>query len=156
MRKESTIFLEDGGNKLEFKIMAMPATKGHEFLVRALLLLGSSGADYSGEASLEGAAGYLNSQGLKALSRIDFEQAKPLLGDLLSCCTRVNRESGGVVMQKLDSPGTIDSIISDPRTIFQLQVEAFKVNFGFFGQGGEEKSDSPEVLNMGKPGKVAG
>ena len=158
MKKQTNIVLNDDGNDLEFIIEAMPATKSYDFLVQALLLLGGCGldlADGDETPSLEGAARSLSNGGLAKLCRLDYDKAKPLLNDLISCCTRITKDGmGGGVVKQPCTPGTIDGYITDPRTIFKLQVEALKVNFGFFGQGAESPFDSPEVLNMGQPGKA--
>jgi hypothetical protein len=151
MRKEIIVTIDDNGAPLKFKIKQMPATKLYDFIARALLILAGSGFSMQGGEDIEGAERYLREHGLDALRGLDYEKAKPLLNELLACCTRIT-ESG---VEQLCTPDIMDGFISDVRTIFKLQAEAGKVNFGFFGPGQESPLSSPETLNMGKPARGA-
>jgi hypothetical protein len=147
MRKETVITIDDNGNALKFRVKQMPATKLYDFMVRALLTLAASGVNLGGGDDIAAAGRYLQEHGLSALGKVEYSKAKPLLDELLACCSRL--ADGGV--EQLCTPDIMDGFISDVRTIFKLQVEAVKINFNFFGPGEEKPSSSPETLNMGKP-----
>lgn len=137
MRKSEKIVLNDRGTELTFVIREMPATQAERWLLRAALLLAGAGilehvtGDNAGEAI--GKAGHmLAEKGITALGSVDFEKAEPLLNELLSCCSHIDKSGA---MQQL-TPTLVDGVIQDVRTLFQLQVAAIKVNFGFFLAGG--------------------
>ena len=157
MRKEKKITVNDRGRELAFTVREMPATKLESFIVRAGLLLASSGladgllggeAGESAEAPevaqvMQGAGRMLGSdQGaglLRALGALDYEKARPLLNDLLGCCTL----EGSVSPL---SEETADAVIEDVRTLFTLRKEALGLNLGFFalaGQSGSQQSGNP-------------
>lgn len=131
-RKEVNITLEDGEDSLEFRIRQMPATKQESWIIQAVLLLAGSGVDLPEGYDLQKAGQYLATHGLKALGGVDYEKARPLLDDLLTCCHRVLPEGGEMAV----TPSTVDGYITDVRTLFRLRMEALKVNFDFFGSGG--------------------
>lgn len=157
MRKEKKITVNDRGRELAFTVREMPATKLESFIVRAGLLLAASGlADgLIGGAAGEGAeapdvaqvmqaAGRMlgSDQGaglIRALGSLDYDKARPLLNDLLGCCTLE-----GSVAQL--SEETADAVIEDVRTLFTLRKEALALNLGFFahaGQSGSQESGNP-------------
>jgi hypothetical protein len=143
MRKEITVQLEDRGKQLTFKIKEMPATKMERWIIRALLLLlrGENAASLDSAQSavsssdLNKAANFLMKDGVKALARVDYEEAEPLLEELLNCCRRVD---AGV--DQLCTSDTVDGYIEDVRTLFKLRMEAAKLNLSFFT---EKASTSP-------------
>lgn len=152
MRKETIIAIDDAGTPLEFKIKQMPATRLYDFSIRALLLLAGTGAKTGEGGGVEALGQYIENHGFDLFSKIDHEKAKPLLEELLGCCTRLIRSpGGGSPTEQLCSLAVLDGFIQDFRTIFKLQFEALKVNYDFFGQGAESPSNSPEVIVMGKP-----
>lgn len=155
MRKEKKITVSDRGRELAFVVREMPATKLESFIVRAGLLLAASGlaegllagegqdAEAPDAAHVMQMAGRLaHQQGadlLRALGSLDYEKARPLLGDLLGCCTL----EGSVAPL---SEETADAVIEDVRTLFTLRKEALALNLGFFapaGQSGSQPSGNP-------------
>lgn len=135
-RREMTITLEDRGNPLTFRLREMPASRLESWMTRVLLLLTGSGVDVPAGADLSSAGEYLMTQGLKALGGVDYDKAKPLLDDLLTCCHRVLPQGGELAV----TPESVDGYIEDVRTLFRLRVEALKLNLGFFGVGGPSAS----------------
>lgn len=138
MRKEKTVVLEDGGKQLSFVVRQMPATKLESWIIRVGLLLASSGVagelldEHKGDLDVEQvmhAAVTLAGRGVKglltALGRLDYDKVKPLLDDLLACCTLKGN------IEPL-TPEIVDATIEDVRTLFKLQKEALAVNLGFF------------------------
>jgi hypothetical protein len=129
-RRDIDVTLEDRGNPLRFKIREMPATRLESWLIRALIMIGPALGKTGGEpASVPEAASALLEGGLSRLEGIDFAKAKPLLDELLGCCSRV-LDSGHL---QQCAPETVDGYIEDVRTLFALRMEALKLNLAFFG-----------------------
>lgn len=142
MRREKRVTIQDRGRNLTFVICEMASTQLESWVIRCLLLfvkagIGSGIGNSAGlekmaqevrEGNYEQAMSYISTQGLSALlSKVNYEDAAPLLDELLGCCSRV---VDGITQPCTD--GTIDSYVFDFRTIFKLRVEAFKLNCGFF------------------------
>ncbi|MBD5417373.1 MAG: hypothetical protein HDR50_06885 [Desulfovibrio sp.] len=159
MRKEKKITVNDRGRELAFTVREMPATKLESFIVRAGLLLAASGladgllggahgegqeAEAPDVAHVMEAAGRMLGQDkgaglIRALGALDYDKARPLLNDLLGCCTL----EGSVAPL---SEETADAVIEDVRTLFTLRKEALVLNLGFFalaGQSGSQESANP-------------
>lgn len=151
MRKEKKIIVNDRGRELAFVVREMPATKLESFIVRAGLLIAGAGlADglLGGKkpdepldaAHVMQAAGKMAARGdggdlLRALGAVDYEKARPLLDDLLGCCTPADSVAPL-------TPETVDGIIEDVRTLFTLRKEALALNLDFFAAAGH--SGSPQ------------
>lgn len=142
-RKESIVTI-DG---LKFRVRQMSATQLYDFIVRAILVLADSGLEVKEEMDINAAGAHILQNGLQALRGVEHAKIKPLIDELTACCTRIS-DSG---VEQVCTPDIMDGFISDVRTIFKLQAEAVKVNFGFFGQGQESPSSTVEALNIGKP-----
>lgn len=140
MLREKTITLEDSGKQLTFKLRQMAATQLESWTFRLGLVLAAAGSDIPIDKGVEGAILYLAKHGFAALGKISYENAKPLLDEMLGCCYRVvDRVEEQVTVE------TADAYIENMMTLFRLRLEAFKVNFDFFGRGGQ--SASPEDPN---------
>lgn len=137
MRQEKRITIEDRGTKLEFVVREMSATQLEDWTMRAVLVLAGAGSDIPASGGVEGIGKYLAEHGLAAIGNVNYEKAKPLLDEMLGCCSRVVDR-----MEEKVTPETADAYISDMSTLFKLRLEAFKVNFSFFGNG--SLSGSPE------------
>lgn len=142
MRKEKTIVIDDRGRSLTFKIREMSALQMEGWIARAGILLAGTGildetrvdVRNAGEIAA-GVARAVGESGISALGRLDYDKARPLLDELLSCCSRV--DAG--VEQPL-TPDVLEGFIEDVRTLFTLRKEALALNFGFFAQGGPSAS----------------
>ena len=137
MRNEKTIEIEDRGNKLVFKVKEMSATQLEDWTMRAVLVLAGAGSDIPAGGGVAGLGKYLAEHGLAAIGAVDYAKAKPLLDEMLGCASRVVDR----VEEKV-TPETADAYIEDMSTLFKLRMEALKLNFSFFGNGGQ--SASPE------------
>ena len=142
MRKEKTVVIEDRGKSLTFKIREMSALQLESWMARAGILLAGTGildeanADVRNVGEIaEGVGKTLATSGLSALGRLDYDKVRPLLDELLGCCSRV--DAG--VEQPL-TPDVLEGFIEDVRTLFTLRKEALALNFSFFGQGGPSAS----------------
>ena len=136
MRTEKIIDIEDRGKKLTFKVREMSATQLEDWTMRAVLVLAGAGSDIPASGGVEGIGKYLAEHGLAAIGNVDYAKAKPLLDEMLGCCSRVIDK-----VEERVTPETADAYIEDMGTLFKLRLEAFKVNFSFFGNG--SPSDSP-------------
>ena len=142
MRKEKNIVIDDRGKSLTFKIREMSALQMEGWIARAGILLAGTGildetrvdVRNAGEIAA-GVARAVGESGISALGRLDYDKARPLLDELLSCCFRV--DAG--VEQPL-TPDVLEGFIEDVRTLFTLRKEALALNFGFFAQGGPSAS----------------
>lgn len=137
MRQEKRITIEDRGGKLEFVVREMSATQLEDWTMRAVLVLAGAGSDIPANGGVEGIGKYLAEHGLAAIGAVDYAKAKPLLDEMLACCSRVVDK-----MEEKVTPETADAYIMDMSTLLKLRLEAFKVNFSFFGNGGQ--SATPE------------
>lgn len=142
MRKEKNIVIDDRGKSLTFKIREMSALQMEGWIARAGILLAGTGildetkADVRNVGEIAaGVARAVGESGISALGRLDYDKARPLLDELLSCCSRV--DAG--VEQPL-TPDVLEGFIEDVRTLFTLRKEALALNFGFFAQGGPSAS----------------
>lgn len=137
MRKERTIELQDQDQTLTFKVRQMPATQLQDWILRALLLVAGSGAQVPEGADIKAAGAFLAEKGLAALSNIDFAKARPLIIEMLGCCSRVIER-----VEERCTPESVDNYILDVTTLFRLEMEAFKLNLGFFVPEAESPSGS--------------
>lgn len=145
-RKESIITIQDRDQELTFKIREMSATKLESWIIRALLLVAGSGAQVPDGSDIKAAGAFLAEKGLTALGNIDFEKARPLLDELLGCCSRVVEK-----VEERCTPESVDNYILDVTTLFKLRMEAIKLNLGFLGPEVERLSGSPVKPNSETP-----
>ena len=139
MRKEKIITIQDRGQELTFKIREMSAAQLESWVIRAVMLAAGSGVQVPGSADIKAAGAYLAENGLAALGNIDFEEARPLLDELLGCCSRLVER-----VEERCTPKTVDNYIFDVTTLFRLRMEAIKMNLGFLQPEGESLSGSQE------------
>ena len=146
MLKEKTITLQDRENKHTFTIREMPVRKRFDWKARFILLLSSTNADLQNDVDLTKLAS--GSQGISMirslLSGVKYEQARPLIEELLNCCERII--DGQAIQVTFD---TIDGYIEDDATLMKLIQEAFLLNNSFFVNAA--KSASQEKLNTERP-----
>lgn len=131
-RKEITLSIVDGDVEKSFRIRQMPATKLEAWIAQALLLVGHADIDPSAFA---GSTDSMASAGMKALSGVSYEKAKPLYDEMLGCCAIV---VDGTFHEL--SVSNADLHIEDVKTLFKLRMEAAKLNFDFFDFGALSKS----------------
>lgn len=144
MRQEKRITIEDRGGKLEFVVREMSATQLEDWTMRAVLVLAGAGSDIPANGGVEGIGKYLAEHGLAAIGAVDYAKAKPLLDEMLACCSRVVDK-----MEEKVTPETADAYIMDMSTLFKLRLEAFKVNFSFFGSGSPSATpENPSTVRL--------
>ena len=150
MRRTKIVELMDRDRPLKFEIKEMAATELEDWLIRAMLLLGPALGKADGEGvTVTEAAQVMSSQGLRLLSSLDYSKVKPLLNDLLRCCSRI--DAG--ITQPCD-PATINGYVQDVRTLLALRKEALQLNLSFFGEGEGSPLNFLKSLNSGERAKV--
>lgn len=126
MLKEKEIKIETGRDAGKvFKVTEMPAFQMDRWATRALLVLGKAkkgGIMTISSMSIEDL--------LSSLSGVNYDEAEPLLQELLECCSFV--KNGQSIVLKKD---VIDGIIEDWTTLFKLRMEALTLCIGFLEQG---------------------
>ena len=116
------IKIQDGATEKRFTITKMSAYQAEQWLYRAAFALGGDPQTL-----------------LRSILSVPYESAKPLLDDLLSCCTLVQ----GNALRRLTSAEAC-SAIESPLTLTKLRVESLKANFGFFFDGDALSSLMPQ------------
>lgn len=131
MRKEIEITIEKGRDAGKtFKITEMGAVQMDRWAVKALCLFGRSGQGLGTLANM----GFVEI--INAFSKVNYDDAQPLLDELLACASF--KKDGVYVAMK---GSMIEGVVEDFTTLFRLRVEALKLHFGFLGDGGESKSE---------------
>lgn len=137
MRKEEIITISGGrDNGKKFHIVEMGAYQTEAWATKALLLMLSNNIELPENIKpedLQGAEGLsmLSKVGYKVLlqmlSQIDYEKVKPLLNELLGCCSFVVE---GTETKLTES--NAETIVEDMKTLFTLKKKAFGLHFDFF------------------------
>lgn len=119
---EVKVSFMDGETEREFSIRKMNAFQAEAWLHRAGLLLGKEAIDVKDFQNIP--------EVIKALCRVNYREARPLLDELLECCSIV------VGKMKKQISSSEPDMISSPMTLTRLRVEALKANFGFLAHDG--------------------
>lgn len=153
-RKEMTIEIMDRERALTFKLKEMPATRLESWILRAVLLLASARKRKLGQikkdseqvknspeqvkqdfdqmkassAQMNTGEAYISEQLIFALGELDYEKTRPLLDELLSCCSIVIDR-----VEKRLAAEFVDDHIQDVNTLFRLKLEAARLNLGSLG-----------------------
>jgi hypothetical protein len=135
-RKERVITIQDREQELTFKIREMPASKLESWVGRASMLIAGSASKVPNGFDVGRAGALLAEKGLMALASIDSEKARPLLDELLGCCSRLVER-----VEERCTPDTVDNYILDVTTLLTLRLEALRLNLGFFAPAVEMLSD---------------
>lgn len=139
MRKHKLVQIDAEGRDTgkAFLIVEKSAYDAERWATRALMALGRSGIDVPPEAMQAGALGLLL-VGVEAFKRMPFEDAEPLLDEMLSCVSFVpdrskidpntNRPLSRPLMRGDDLN---DGDIEDVATLLTLRTEVLQVHLGF-------------------------
>ena len=127
------IEVQDGATLKSFTLTPMSAYKAEQWMYRAAFAMGRNVEDI--QQVFSGKPADL----LKTILTIPYTEARPLLDDLLSCCTLVQ----GNALRRLSSESACD-VIESPLTLTKLRMESLKLNFGFFFDGDALKSLMPQ------------
>lgn len=142
MARKTTIvtIAADGRDKGKtFLIREMPAMQAEKWGIRAILALGRAGAPVDEEATQGGAMAALASLPLSILAslrRMDFDDAEPLLDEMMGCVSVIPDPSK--TLPGSDVPFTRPLVTSDDAadieeipTLLRLRSEAFELHTGF-------------------------
>ncbi|MGJ0579079.1 hypothetical protein ACR71G_13520 [Xenorhabdus bovienii] len=127
-RKETFITIDtDNRDKGKvFFIQEMAASQAEWWAMRALMAMGRGGVDIPDNLRQMGMAA-LAVEGLKAISRIPPDDAKPLLDELMSCIHAVPNPADRQIRRAL-----VESDIDEISTRLKLRGEVFKLHVDFF------------------------
>lgn len=127
MRKTVDVTISEEGRDLGkvFRITEMSADQAERWAMRAFFALMNAGIDIPEDVAGMGLAG-IAEIGLKALSRVPFEAAEPLLQDMMSCVQIVPDPGKPNVVRSL-----IEGDIEEILTRIQLRRAVFDVHVDF-------------------------
>lgn len=138
MRKEIDVTITDEGRDegKTFHIREMPATRAEKWAMRALLAVARSGVELPDDFAGMGMQG-IAIVGIKAITKIAFEDAEPLLDEMMECVT-IKPDARNPAIQRPLIEGDVEEIA----TLIQLRQEVINLHVGFFTKGGKSKSIS--------------
>ena len=135
MRKSSTITVTDGRDAGKvFKLTEMSADAAERWAMRAFFALMNAGVDIPDDIASLGLAGVAQI-GLKALTKVPFEAAEPLLQDMMDCVQIVPDPSKPNVVRTI-----IDGDIEEVSTRLQLRRAVFDLHVDFLKPGAPSTS----------------
>jgi hypothetical protein len=132
-----TIGAEGRDQGKSFLIVEKSAYDAEKWATRAMLTLSRAGASVDDDAIASGALGILAS-GLDAFRMLPFEDAEPLLDEMMSCIhfvpdpAVVDQMSGRPVTRPLMRPDDFnDGDVAEVATLIQLREEVLSLHLGF-------------------------
>lgn len=124
MRKEKVITISDKDSRddgKKFHIIEMPAAQAEKWALRALLVITRSGVDIPEDAA-SGGMRALAVLGLRSLMGLSFEDAEPLLDEMMGCVQ---------IVEKDITRDLTESDIEEVRTRVRLRKEVLELHLGF-------------------------
>lgn len=110
-----------------FVITEMPAMQAEKWAMRALLLVAQSGVDVGQISGMAGVA----YAGLGAINRIRFEDAEPLLDEMMKCVSiRPAPQDRDPAKASITRP-LFDGDIEEVKTIIRLRERIIDLHLGF-------------------------
>ena len=129
MRKKTVLTLEDRGRPLVFEIREMSAHHLEKWLAQVCQASGQAASGRPSGNDLHAAALRLRNNFPHLLMSMEYHQARPLMDELLTCCTRLTTGQPAIKQPvRLDN---VDSFIEDVTTLFQLRLAALRFNLEF-------------------------
>lgn len=135
-RKEIDITITDEGRDIGkiFHIKEMGAIQAEQWAYRAIMAVARSGVDIGDAAS--GGMQTLARLGIEAITKVHFEDVKPLLDEMLDCITvKPNPKNLAIVR-----PLMVDDDIEEVQTLLQLRKEVLNLHLGFSKPADQSKS----------------
>lgn len=131
-RKETFITIDAAGRDQGkvFYIKEMSASQAEWWALRALMAMGRGGVKIPDNLRSMGIAA-MAVEGLKAISKIPPDEAKPLLDELMTCVQAVPNPADKTVVRPL-----IEADIDEVATRLNLRAEVFKLHVDFFATAG--------------------
>lgn len=163
MREEITVTLQDGERNLTFRIRQMSAWKLERWIFRAVIQIARASGESVSDLSIEDAQTALKklAKGRDAdsgaqkivniIGGLDYEEAEPLLDELLGCCKLIPDPSNPLMTMDMTEQ-TAEGQIESPLTLIRLRVEAAKLNLSFFGDALKSpKGKGAPPITIAKP-----
>lgn len=128
MRKKSTYTVTDENSRDKdkvFHISEMSAYAAERWAIKAFFALANAGLDIPPEYENMGMEGLL-AMGIKSLGKIRFEDAEPLLDEMMQCVRIIPDPNKPNVIRDL-----IDEDIEEVKTRLILRKEVFQLHLGF-------------------------
>lgn len=137
MRKTKTVVIDsdDPTNRDKGKIFVlreMPASVAERWATRALMLLTRANVDLPDGVQTAGFAA-IAAAGFQSLSRIDYDDLKPLLDEMWQCVEiRPDARNQFTRILQWEVPGTeTEADIQEISTMLKLRLEVFTLHVGF-------------------------
>ena len=133
MRKTKTVTIaREGRDKGKtFLITEMGAVPAEKWAARALLALGRAGVEIPDDAAGIGAAAII-AAGLGAFRQMNFEDAEPLLDEMMACVQIVpDPTKRDAMTQAPIARPMMDGDVEEVATLAQLRAEVIEVHTGF-------------------------
>lgn len=110
-----------------FLLTELPPLQAEKWATRAFLALSRSGVDIPEDVAASGMAGFAL-VALKALAGVSFQEAEPLLDDMLKCVQIYPNPSNKDTVRALnEEAGDIEEV----ETLFRLRKELVTLHTGF-------------------------
>lgn len=131
-RKEKIIEIQDREQLLKFKIREMSAVQLERWMLRAVILISKANPELPENADIAKAGEFILQNWTSLIGNLDPDKTEIMLDEMLGCCSRVIDK-----IEEKCTPESVDAYIMDVKTLFNLRLEAVKLNLGFFAQGAE-------------------
>jgi hypothetical protein len=135
-RKTATVVITaEGRDKGKvFFITEMPAMQVERWAMKAFLALARSGVEIPENISSAGLAG-IAQLGLKAFGGLNFDDAEPLMQEMLACVQIIPNPSNPTVRRS-----DIEADIEEVSTLLKLRAEVYNLHTDFLQLGVNSKS----------------
>lgn len=144
-RKESriTITAEGRDHGKTFQIEEMSALQAEAWAYRALLALTNSGVDVPDDL-LGGGMATVAAFGIRALTRLRYHDAEPLLAEMLGCVQICPDTRNQQIVRSM-----VPNDIEEVATLVQLRVETFNLHVNFSQPADPSISQTTETFQAG-------
>ena len=133
MRKTEIVTIEREGRDKgrSYLLTEMPAMRIEKWAAKALLALGRSGVEVSDDIASAGAAAIL-AAGIGSFAKIAFEDAEPLMDEMMECVSIIPDQHRRDPMSNLPvSRPLIEDDIEELATLLQIRGGLFELHLGF-------------------------
>lgn len=133
-RKTKTIVIESAGRDVGkmFYITELPASQAEAWATRALFMMMNCGVEIPEDLLSAGLAG-IAAIGIKSLSKVPYELARPLFDEMMECIAIVPDPKQPAVKRGYGGVGPmIEDDIEEVGTRLQLRKEVLSLHLDFF------------------------
>ena len=121
-----------------FVITEMPSSQAEKWAVRAFLAMAQSGVELPDGVADLGFAGIVR-MGTQALAKIPFDQAEPLMDEMMACVQIMPSTSNPSVVRPL-----VEDDIEEIATRLKIRAQVLSLHSGFsIGDGQSTSAPSP-------------